>query len=139
MSQELLIILFTDRLNTTTQVSLWVCSYDSPILWSWELLHFVLPFLLGGWPATVLPSVSNQSLKPSNSLFSGTSIYHTWHFFSASPLKVKHKPSLTLHVYKFSGILQTFNLIGVKIVKLQYIYINTFLSFLKKNFVWSLK
>lgn len=66
-------------------------------------------------------------------MFSGISMYHTWHFFSTSQLKVKHKLSLTLYIYKSSGIFQTFNLIGVKIVKLQSIYINTFFSLLKKN------
>lgn len=39
--------------------------------------------------------------------------------FSVSQLKVKYKLSLALYIYESSGIFQTFNLIGVKIVKLQ--------------------
>lgn len=47
---------------------LWACSYNSPTSWSWELLHFLLPFLLESRPATILHPISNQSKKSSNSL-----------------------------------------------------------------------
>lgn len=55
-------------LHITIQVSVWVYFYNSPILRSWELFHFLLPFLLEDRPTTNLPPVSNQSLEPSNSL-----------------------------------------------------------------------
>ena len=69
LSQKLQIIHFTGwHITAHTQVSLWACSYNPPTSWSWELLHFLLPFLLESRPATILRPISNQSKKSSNSL-----------------------------------------------------------------------